>query len=175
MSESPNIYQAIVTKVLPATNTKPRRIKAAAYAGSITVAYSKLDGDNGKPAIVGNENQHKAVARMLMDKYKWAGQLHTGRLPNGDYAHVQTEVTIDSRIFAACFPAGIVYADTKRERHGDYVRLAFLSYATLKLDIEPDCPKELRQHIIDDAAKIQARKGEQFQTAGNQYVTLGKL
>jgi hypothetical protein len=79
-----------------------------------------------------------------------------------------------SRIVAGIYPAGIVYADRKRERGGDYARLAFLSFGTLELEIEPDCPQELRQQIVDDAARIQARKGEQFQvsTAG-QTVLLG--
>jgi hypothetical protein len=81
---------------------------------------------------------------------------------------------LSERIFAGVFPEGIVYADRKRERGGDYVRLAFLSFATLGLDIETDCPEELRPQILASAARIQARKGEQFQTSSSgQSVTLG--
>lgn len=81
---------------------------------------------------------------------------------------------MDSRIFSGVYPTGIVYADKKRERGGDYARLAFLSFDTLELKIESDCPKALRQQIIDDAARIQACKGQPYQisTAG-QTVLLG--
>jgi hypothetical protein len=80
----------------------------------------------------------------------------------------------DQRIFAGIYPTGIVYADRKRERGGDYARLAFLSFDTLELDIEPDCPRTLRQQIIEDAARIQARKGEDFQISqAGQTVLLG--
>ena len=83
-------------------------------------------------------------------------------------------LTPAERLFAGCYPTGIVYADRARERHGDYVRLGFLSFSTLKLEIESDCPSELREIIVKDAAGIQARKGEQYQvsTAG-QTVMLG--
>jgi hypothetical protein len=78
------------------------------------------------------------------------------------------------RLFVGVFPAGIVYADRKREKAGDYARCAFLAYATLKLDIEPDCPAALRALIVADAAKIQARAGELFQVStSGQSVRLG--
>jgi hypothetical protein len=82
---------------------------------------------------------------------------------------------MDSRIFVGVYPTGIFYADRQCQRSGDYARLAFLSFDTLELTLEPDCwPEELRKQIIDHAALIQARKGERFQvsTAG-QTVLLG--
>lgn len=80
----------------------------------------------------------------------------------------------DDRLFSGIFPAGIRYADRAREIAGDYAPLAFLSYSTLKLDIERDCPKELRARIIADAAAIQARRGESFQVSScGQTVRLG--
>jgi hypothetical protein len=80
-----------------------------------------------------------------------------------------------ARIFSGVFPCGISYADRARERHGDYVTLAFLSFRTLALEYAADCPPELRAWIATDAAAIQARRGETFQvsTAG-QTVTLGR-
>jgi len=82
--------------------------------------------------------------------------------------------TLKDRLFIGAFPAGMVYADTSRERRGDYVRLAFLSYATLKLDIERDCPADLRKEIVSHAATIQARAGEQLKVSQcGQTVLLG--
>lgn len=78
---------------------------------------------------------------------------------------------MDARIFAGCFPTGFVYADRKREVAGDYKRLAYLNYATLKLDIAKDCPKKLADQIRVDAA--QYRVGQQYATAWNTTVVLG--
>jgi hypothetical protein len=80
----------------------------------------------------------------------------------------------DERVFVGIFPTGVSYADRKRQVAGDYARLAFLSFDTLELTFQPDCPQQLRQEIIDDAATIQARKGEQFETSAcGQTVLLG--
>ena len=78
------------------------------------------------------------------------------------------------RLFAGVFPGGISYADRWTEEHSDYKRLAFLDFQTLTLDIKKGCPPELRERITEDAAAIQARKGEQFRisTCG-QTITLG--
>lgn len=80
----------------------------------------------------------------------------------------------ESRLFVGVYPAGIVYADRKREKHGDYARCAFLDYATLTLEVEKDCPAKLREEITLDAAKIQARRGQEFQVSTcGQTVLLG--
>lgn len=78
------------------------------------------------------------------------------------------------RIFCGIFPAGLLWADRERIHQGDYKRLAFLPYRTLLLDIERDCPTELREIIESEAADIIDRRGEAFQvsTAG-QTVLLG--
>lgn len=78
------------------------------------------------------------------------------------------------RIFVGVFPAGICYADRLTEKDGDYKKLAFLSFSTLKLEFRNDCPRELRDEIQQDAASLQARKGSAFQisTCG-QTVVLG--
>lgn len=73
--------QAIVTKYLGATNTKPSRIKATASAGSVTISYS-YDHDT--------EGCHRQAAQALCDKFGWKGSFVTGGLPNGDYVHVFT-------------------------------------------------------------------------------------
>lgn len=87
--------------------------------------------------------------------------------------HDQDE--LKARIFAGVFSTGISYADRLTEEHGDYKRLAFLPFSTLKLEIENDCSPELRSIIAADAAGIQARRGQTFQisSSGNQSVRLG--
>jgi len=78
------------------------------------------------------------------------------------------------RLFIGLYPCGVVYADRWVERHGDYKRLAFLSYATLKLDVEKDCPPELAEQIRTDARRIQDKRGENYVITGSgQTVLLG--
>jgi hypothetical protein len=77
-------------------------------------------------------------------------------------------------LFIGVYSTGISYADKSREVHGDYARCAFLDYATLTLKFQSDCPPGLRAEIARDAAKIQARRGEQFSTDSSGHtVTLG--
>jgi hypothetical protein len=81
----------------------------------------------------------------------------------------------EPRIFCGVFPAGFLWADRKPPHpDGDYRRLAFLPFDTLTLAVEPDCPADLRAVIEPDAARLQARHGEQYQvTTAGQTVTLG--
>lgn len=81
---------------------------------------------------------------------------------------------MQERIFAGVFPCGISYADKEREKDGDFARLAFLYFASLELRFEKDCPASLRPEIEADAATIQARRGEHYQTSTTgQTVLLG--
>ncbi len=79
------------------------------------------------------------------------------------------------RLFIGIFPAGIVYADREVQEHGDYKKIAFLSYTTLAVEwygksIEPS----LRVAIEKDVAAMQARRGQKFEvSACGQYVVLG--
>lgn len=78
------------------------------------------------------------------------------------------------RIFVGVYPTGISYADRKREKHGDWAKLAHLFFDTLELKIEKDCPAAFAEWIKQDAAKIQARKGEEYETSwSGQTITLG--
>lgn len=80
----------------------------------------------------------------------------------------------NNRLFIGVYPCGLVYADRSVERNGDYKRLAFLPYATLKLEIEADCPFVLERDIVRDAGMMQKLAGTHFQisTCG-QTVLLG--
>ena len=82
--------QAIITKYVGPTNTKPSRIKATAAAGSITVSYDySLD-------IKGN---HVVAAKKLAAKFGWSGKWVQGCLHTGDYVHTRvaewTEYTVE--------------------------------------------------------------------------------
>jgi hypothetical protein len=77
-------------------------------------------------------------------------------------------------LFIGVYPTGIVYADKRVEDHGNYKKVAFLSYRTLELEISvPD--SDLLDAIVEDAKTIQARKGEHFQVStSGQTVILGQ-
>lgn len=81
----------------------------------------------------------------------------------------------NDRLFSGIYPTGIVYSDRKREKGGDYLRLAFLPFGSLRLEWEPvTMPVELRAAIERDAAAIVAKRGELFQVSSSgQTVTLG--
>lgn len=80
----------------------------------------------------------------------------------------------EPRLFIGLYPAGIVYADSWVEVHGDYAKLAFLSYERLVLDVEPRCKGALLKEVLEHSASIQARAGEQFVVSGSgQTVLLG--
>ena len=76
----------------------------------------------------------------------------------------------DDRLFVGVFPAGLVYADRRR----NYETVAFLSYATLQLHWRAEVDDELKAEIERSAARLQARRGEQFEvSATGQTVMLG--
>jgi hypothetical protein len=83
-------------------------------------------------------------------------------------------VGTQNRLFIGTFPGGIVYADRLKEEHGDYQRVAFLPYGSLRLEINRKADKRLAQAATEHAATMQARKGERFQisTCG-QTIVLG--
>jgi hypothetical protein len=78
------------------------------------------------------------------------------------------------RLFIGYYPTGIVYADIGREEHGDYKRVAFLSYKTLIFEPAIGANKLLIEEAKSHAALIQARKGEPMTvTSSGQTVLLG--
>jgi len=83
--------------------------------------------------------------------------------------------TAAERLFIGTFPTGIAYADREREWDGDYMRIAFLPFSTLKLEWSPGRhPAELRKLIECDAAVIARRRGQEFQVSeAGQTATLG--
>lgn len=79
-----------------------------------------------------------------------------------------------NRVFAAIMSTGIFYTDKTIEKDGDYARLGSVSFATLEIKIEPDCPQDIATYIQEEGAKLQKRKGEAFQiSTSGQTITLG--
>lgn len=56
--------QSIQTRFLPATNHRPARIKATAYAGSVIVSYDHAHD---------TAENHARAARALAEKFNWTG------------------------------------------------------------------------------------------------------
>jgi hypothetical protein len=72
--------QAIITKYLGFTETKPARIKATAEAGSITLSW-----DEG----ISDDANHWKAAKAIIDKFDWHyGDYVMGGLPNSHGASV---------------------------------------------------------------------------------------
>lgn len=70
--------QAIRTRILPATNTKPQRIKATSCSGiSITLSLSAIDGHQ-----TGEPNYHRAAVKAFCEKIGWEGDFAMGGLTN---------------------------------------------------------------------------------------------
>ena len=90
--------QAIQTKVLPATNTKPTRIKAWCQRGSIILSIEELgSGRLDISHILAAERLCRKFLEEDFVKYgahsdnPWIKPIQTGTLPNGDLAHVFIE------------------------------------------------------------------------------------
>lgn len=87
--------QAILTKYLPATDTRGSRIKAMCGRGGLTISYPHELG--GAECHVEAVNQ--LVARFVKEYAKrygternpWSKPRVCGQLPNGDYCHVSAD------------------------------------------------------------------------------------
>lgn len=83
-------------------------------------------------------------------------------------------MTAQESLFIGCFPTGLGYADRRRERHGDYQHVARVSFATLQLELEKDCPADLVPLVKAHHASMEARRGEEYQVSMcGQSVILG--
>ena len=63
------IYQAIETRYIGPTNTKPGRIKAECWGGSATISY---------PHELNSDEAHRAAAQALIDKMTALANRHGG-------------------------------------------------------------------------------------------------
>ncbi len=74
--------QAIMTRDLPATNTKPRRIVAQCAAKRMVFSYDTMDGTW--------EDNHKSAASLLIKALGWEdyGRWYSGQLSTGEWVFV---------------------------------------------------------------------------------------
>jgi hypothetical protein len=122
----------------------------------------------GEPHSLVYGSETYATFRHDGTSWLYAGYCHAGK------DHEPSLDDPECRLFIGIFPGGISYADRAREEHSDYKRLAFLPYRELELKVEDDCPDALRTLIEADAAKIIARRGEDFRISYcGQTVRLG--
>jgi hypothetical protein len=79
------------------------------------------------------------------------------------------------RLFMGLYPTGLVFADKAVEIAGDYKRLGYINYERLVLEqVAPGCPPELLALMQAEEARMQAKRGERFETSAcGQYVFLG--
>ena len=97
-------------------------------------------------------------------------------LIGGKESKPKSSMAMKDRLFMGILGGtGVSYADRGIERDGDYKKLAHLSFATLELTwYAKRIPPELRAEIERDAARIQARRGEDYPiSASGQTVELG--
>lgn len=83
---------------------------------------------------------------------------------------------MSKRLFIGTFPTGISYADRERERDGDYLRLAFLPFKSLKLEWARGVkvPTDLRAEIELHALDMELKRGQLYKISGaGQTVRLG--
>lgn len=72
--------KAILTKIIPCTNTKPTRIKAYTEGGNqIMISWDHADGFGKRT----QGQAHLFAARKLCDKMGWTGELIGGGTPDG--------------------------------------------------------------------------------------------
>jgi hypothetical protein len=76
------------------------------------------------------------------------------------------------RIHRGYYPCAVVWWDNGREKNGDYLTLAMMSYRTLVLKFEKECNPEAREIITQQAKEYKA--GNPLQIAGNCTITLGE-
>lgn len=82
--------KAIITKIIPATNTKPVRVKIQAEGvPHITVSRDALENELlNRGERVHEETIHQAAAKVLCGRYRWDGELASGGTPTcGTWCH----------------------------------------------------------------------------------------
>jgi hypothetical protein len=79
------MFVAIQTRIIPATSTKPTRIKAYSERGAITESYDHA---------LTRDQRHHAAAKALAEKFSWKGIWVYGGAPDGKgnvYVRVEPE------------------------------------------------------------------------------------
>jgi hypothetical protein len=136
-------------------------------------SYEKAQMKLARATLKMSDEAVRARGGMSKADARFTIEILGGKVPKG-HARSTERAGLADRLFAGVYPGGISYADRAREEHGDYAKVAFLPFDTLELVIyKPKSP--LLPLVREDAAKIIARRGEQFQvSASGQHVKLGR-
>lgn len=159
--ESPDLLTSYPSIAHP--GDKLRKLMAERMAADRPLSETEAQGADEH----GNLAYGRAETILRAAGWRWKAEAFVWHPPMSQAAGMR------DRLFIGIFPTGISYADRATEEHGDYAKVAFLSYESLELEIRrPRSP--LLPLIREDAARMQARRGEDFQvsTAG-QTVRLG--
>jgi hypothetical protein len=139
--------------------------------GKALATYCRESAENAR-----SNGYHDVTEGDLRDLHDWLRGARHHASTKRHHATKKPPAQLE-RLFVGVFPGGISYADRSRERHGDYLKLAFLPYSTLKLEWhvpEAEVPSALRKAIVADATKMRARGGQEYQiSAVGQTVQLG--
>jgi hypothetical protein len=113
-----------------------------------------------------------AYALSIGDSNTWDYEKYEKLVKEGKYGyHLENFST--QRLFIGGYPEGILFADRQTEESGDYKKVGFLSYQTLKLEIYEGCPQPLIEPIKEYSSILQKRRGEQYEVStSGQTVTL---
>jgi hypothetical protein len=76
---------------------------------------------------------------------------------------------MNKHLFAGIYPTGIVYADKTKEEHGDYKKIAFLPFDTLKLNIF-DKNSVCLPEIIEDVKQYHIGQELQISQSGQKII-----
>ena len=77
-------------------------------------------------------------------------------------------------LFIGHYPTGFVYANKRKEVSGDYKRVAYLNYDTLVLELEKDCPADLKALVEAHHKDVQKLRHTVYRIAGNMTTVLGR-
>jgi len=77
-------------------------------------------------------------------------------------------------LFIGMFPTGIVYADKRKCKGGDYKRIAHLSFTTLDITVY-DEGNDLMPLVMEDVEGYLEKRGQEIEiSSSGQTVTLGR-
>jgi len=175
----------------PSPSLKHGAYRIRRHEGGSTLVYERWRDEHGGAVPIQHVTLGKYRGGRGLAAAKSAAQVHHDQVSGGGRAPSKSEIERDvqrvvegrgedvqdsGRLFIGTYPTGILYADRRRERHGDYLRLAFLPFRTLELEWEKvPIPLALREEIARHARSLQARRGEHYEvTTSGQTVLLGK-
>jgi len=132
-----------------------QREKVAEIRGKFNAYNDGLIDEHGRRIITQEEKEARVAERVAVRERR-------------------KRMSPEDGLFIGCYPEGLVYADKRSIKGGDYRKIAFLSYRTLELSLY-NPPADMLPLIEASAERMRKKRGKQYQisTCG-QYVILGE-